>query len=215
MTDVLIVDDHPLFRDALSAAVLGAAPRAEIRQASSIASALDRIRERRPDLILLDLVMADAAAMGGLIAVRGECPDTPVAVVSATETPQTVRQALELGAVGYIRKSASLDDMMRAISRALRGERDAPPADEAPSSAASVARLTPAQMKVLVGIAKGRLNKQIAYDMSISEATVKAHVTAIFRKLDVVNRTQAVLVAKDLLLGVQDDADADAMVIGS
>lgn len=200
---VLVADDHPLFRTALQTAVRRAEPAAEVFEAGTVAEALATLKAHRVDLALLDLAMSDAQAMSGLMALRASHPDVPVIVVSAHEDTQTIQRARACGAAHYVSKSAPLDHVVQAIRGVLMGDTAPLPEGEALAAndpAARVASLTPAQLRVLMGIAEGRLNKQIAYDMNISEATVKAHVTAIFRKLQVVNRTQALLAAKDVLL---------------
>jgi DNA-binding NarL/FixJ family response regulator len=203
---VIIADDHPLFRSALAAAVRRAGQDAEIVETSCLADAIAAVKAAPTALILLDLSMGDTQAMSGLINMRAVSPTTPIIVVSAYEDTVTVERALSCGAADYVTKSAPLNNVVDAILRVLAGEVRTPAVASTKSSKAPldavdrVASLTPAQKRVLLGIAEGRLNKQIAYEMSISEATVKAHVTAIFRKLHVVNRTQALLAAKEVLL---------------
>lgn len=205
MTRVLIADDHPLFRAALTTAVRRARPDARVEEAQTLAEAVDRLRaDPHVSLALLDLRMPDCEGFAGLLTLRAEFPAVPVAVVSATEDPDTVRKALSFGAAGYVPKSTSLDGMAEALSALLDGDEWAPAVEASepasPDVAARIASLTPAQLRILVGLQKGRLNKQIAYDMGVSEATVKAHMTAIFRKLGVLNRTQAVIAAQALSL---------------
>lgn len=204
MTRVLIADDHPLFRAALTTAVRRARPDARLEEAQTLAELMDQLRaDPYVSLTLLDLRMPDCEGFAGLLTLRAEFPAVPVAVVSATEDAEAVRKALAFGAAGYVPKSTSLDTMAEALSALLDGEEWAPALDApAPADdiAARIASLTPSQLRILVGLQKGRLNKQIAYDMGVSEATVKAHMTAIFRKLGVLNRTQAVIAAQALSL---------------
>ena len=200
---LLIVDDHPLFRAALKQAARMAAPDASIVEAGSLGEARTLLKDGlRPSLVTLDLMMDDSDGLIGLLSLQGERPETPVIVVSANDSHEIAARAMTCGAKGYITKSAPLDSMVEAIRNVLHGETWAPDAsllNDPDETATKLASLTPAQMRVLMGMAEGLLNKQIYYEMGISEATVKDHVTAVFRKLDVINRTQAVLVAKSLL----------------
>ncbi len=202
---VLIVDDHPLFRDALEAALGTAFPDgATAHHASSLADALSKTRDLRFDLILLDLTLGDTQEFDGLTRLLATRPDCPVVVVSATESQQAFGSAKALGAAGYLPKSMSMEDLSAALATALDGGQWFPPSDAAADAGreellARVADLTPAQRKVLSGLNDGLLNKQIAYEMDISVATVKAHMTAIFRKLGANNRTQALLIYKDAI----------------
>ncbi len=203
---VLIVDDHPLFRDALGDALGRARPGSRIIFATSAAEALEAARAQEVVLVLLDLQLADASGFDTLVRMMGERPRLAVAIVSATETPEAYRRALSLGAVGYLPKSLPLTTLGEALTRLLAGESWFPEEMEPSagggvdnSPAARLATLTPAQRRVLNGLSDGLLNKQIAWEMDISEATVKAHMTAIFRKLGVNNRTQALLMLRDAI----------------
>lgn len=206
---VLIADDHPLFRSALTVATLRAVPTARVVEAGSIAAAVEVLRvEPRIDLILLDLRMPDAVGFSGVATVHAERPDTTIVVVSAAEAVEAVG-ARRYGAAGFLNKAASLGEIEAIVRGALA--RQLPPFAgcidaETDAMAASIACLTPAQLKVLIAMLGGRLNKQIAHDIGISEATVKAHVTVIFRKLGVQNRTQAVVAARALGLDPVDRA---------
>jgi DNA-binding NarL/FixJ family response regulator len=208
---VLVVDDHPLFRDALTLAVERAAPDADIVEAGSLAQALEIARSDRDlDLLLLDLMMPDNRGFAGLAALHAERPQTPIIVVSAADAAQVAPRAREYGAIGFLSKAAKLDAIAGAVRQALDGARcldaDPPAAASGDDLSRRISSLTPAQLKVLLGLLEGRLNKQIAYDMAISEATVKAHMTAVFRKLNVRNRTQAVLAAQALGLEMAEPA---------
>lgn len=200
---VLIVDDHPLFRDALEVALGAAFPDgARAHHASSLAEALARVKEVSCDLILLDLTLGDTQEFDGLTRLMAAGPGCPVVVVSATESPQAFDTAKALGAAGYLPKSLPLEDLSAALATALDGGQWFPPRQSGIDAGreellARVAGLTPAQRKVLAGLNDGLLNKQIAYEMDISVATVKAHMTAIFRKLGANNRTQALLIYKE------------------
>lgn len=208
MPDILIADDHPLFRDALQRAVLAALPRAQVRSADSV-HGLYALIEQFPDadLLLLDLHMPGARGYSALAHIRGQYPGLPIIVVSGHEEAQVARRALAHGAAAYIPKSTAGDEIVRAIRAVLDGDVWLSPQlvggraelkpDEA-DIAARVAALTPQQFRVLTMIAEGLLNKQIAWELGVSEATVKAHMTAIMRKLGVNNRTQVALAASHL-----------------
>jgi DNA-binding NarL/FixJ family response regulator len=208
VSDVLIADDHPLFRDALQRAVVAAVPDATVHTADSV-PALFALIETMPeaDLLLMDLHMPGARGYSALAHIRGQYPGLPTIVVSGHEEAQVARRALAHGASAYIPKSAAVDDIVEAVRTVLDGDVWLPhqlmggtvelKADEA-DVAARVASLTPQQFRVLNMIAEGLLNKQIAYDLGVSEATVKAHMTAIMRKLGVSNRTQVALAASHL-----------------
>ena len=205
---VLIADDHPLFREALKLALLRARPDASALEADSLTEAL-AAADREPDLalVLLDLRMSDSQGFSGLAQLHAERPHTPILVVTGVEQMDAPQRARQFGAVGFISKSRELSDIANAITRALNGEVDAEPrgADDADVSdmAERIASLTPTQLKVLLGVLAGKLNKQIAFELSIAEATVKAHMTAILRKLNVLNRTQAALAVRALELDAE------------
>ncbi len=201
---VLIIDDHPLFRDALETALsLASGSTAIAIHAGSIREALDHLKDGAPNLVLLDLNLADANGFDGLVRLQSVGVTAPIVVVSATETDAVFQQAQSLGAAGYLPKSLSLRDLADALSTVMDGGTWFPEPKETTSGADNgadrVASLTPAQRRVITGLSDGLLNKQIAYEMGISEATVKAHMTAIFRKLGANNRTQALLIYKSAL----------------
>ncbi len=197
---ILIADDHPLFRQALMLAAQVVAPDAQIIECANLPSALTAAAAAHDlRLVLLDLKMPGADGYSGVALLHAEKPGVPILVVSSADATQAARNALRFGAVGFVGKDAGLDVIEQAIRDALNGLKLAPPRDDSIDPvAAHIASLTPTQLKVLLGVMQGRLNKQIAYDLGISEATVKAHMTAILKKLDVQNRTQAVLAAKAL-----------------
>jgi DNA-binding NarL/FixJ family response regulator len=198
---ILIADDHPLFRQALAVAVASVSPAALVIEAGTLAAAAKAAAEAdNLSLITLDLKMPGAIGFSGIALLHAEKPDVPILVVSSAEGTLIAEEARAFGAVGFLRKDADLSQIEDAIRSALRG-------GHAPSNLATepveqvrreVAGLTPTQLKVLLCVLNGKLNKQIAYDLGMSEATVKAHMTAIMRKLDVQNRTQAALVARSL-----------------
>lgn len=205
---IIVADDHPLFRTALQQAVSQIAPEAEIVQAESLPE-LQTVVENHTDtdLILLDLNMPGAHGYSGLVFLRSHYPEIPVMVVSACEEPAIMCQAIDHEASGYIAKSSSLEEISAAIGDVLKGDiylpRKARQHQHAPDTvsmdlAQKLASLTPQQFRVLTMMSEGMLNKQIAYDLEVSEATIKAHVTAIFRKLGVRTRTQAVIAVQTL-----------------
>jgi len=209
MPTVLVADDHPLFREALRNAVARALPAATIREAESVDALYALIeRESDADLLLLDLNMPGAHGFSALVHLRAHYPQLPVMVVSAREEPAVMRRALDHGAVGFLPKSADAGTLGEAIDAVLAGDRWAPAsALKAPAAGAEehdaaqrVRDLTPQQFRVLQMLGDGLLNKQIAYELGVSEATIKAHMTAILRKLGASNRTQAVLIAGKLAI---------------
>lgn len=209
MPTVLVADDHPLFREALRNAVARALPTATICEADSVDALYALIeRESDADLLLLDLNMPGAHGFSALVHLRAHYPQLPVMVVSAREEPAVMRRALDHGAVGFLPKSADAGTLGEAIDAVLAGDRWAPAsALKAPAAGAEehdaaqrVRDLTPQQFRVLQMLGDGLLNKQIAYELGVSEATIKAHMTAILRKLGASNRTQAVLIAGKLAI---------------
>jgi len=200
MGTILIPDDHPLFRQALAMAASAVRPAARIIESANLPTALNEAAAADDlILILLDLKMPGAEGYSGVALLHAEKPGVPILVVSSADAAQAARNAIRFGAVGFLGKDASLSAIEDAIADALSGKRiEAPKDDVIDPVAAQIASLTPTQLKVLLGVMEGGLNKQIAYALGISEATVKAHMTAILKKLDVQNRTQAVLVAKAL-----------------
>lgn len=195
---ILIADDHPLFRQALKLAVSRAAPDAAVIEAGQLCEAVDALRSvGRIDLILLDLRMPGSDGFAGVALLHAERPDTPILVISSADEAEAAPRARAYGAVGFVSKTADLATLEQAVTRALDGERNAPIEHASVDPmAAKVASLTPTELKVLLGVLAGRLNKQVAFDLGISEGTVKGHMTAILRKLGVQNRTQAVLAAR-------------------
>ncbi|MCF9033605.1 response regulator [Acinetobacter nectaris] len=203
--NILIVDDHPLFRHALIQAVRHGLPQAQIQEKATVKEFYEYLESgAEPDLVLLDLNLPGASGFSALVHVRAQYPAIPIVVVSAHEETSVIRRAITHGAMGYIPKSANPDNISDAITQVLEGDiwlpanisahhiNDACSSDET-VLAERIQSLTPQQFRVLMMVAEGLLNKQIAYDLDVSEATIKAHVTAIFRKLNVQNRTQAVL----------------------
>jgi DNA-binding NarL/FixJ family response regulator len=201
---LVMADDHPLFRGALREAVSGVLGRAEIGEASTFEEVTDLLeRGGEVDLILLDLRMPGVRGFSGLMYLRAQYPSVPVVVVSANDDPAVIRRCMEFGASGFFPKTLGADALRAALARVLQGEVWTPPdvdfaRDADAESAAMIARLstlTPQQVRVLMMLSGGLLNKQIAYQLGVSEATVKAHVSAILQKLGVDSRTQAVIAA--------------------
>ena len=206
---IVIADDHPLFRDALRLAVQDALADVTIDDAGSLKETLDILTATDDvDLVLLDLKMPGVQGFSGLMLMRAQFPLVPVVVVSGSEETSVISRAISLGALGVIPKSAPVADMQEAISTEhvdLSTQRNA----EMDDLAHRLSTLTPQQTRVLMMLREGLLNKQIAYELSVSEATVKAHVSAILQKLNVDSRTQAVIAASRI-----DGDQADAVDAG-
>lgn len=172
------------------------------RQAGSLDELVESLKaDHDTDLILLDLSMPGVQGFSGLLYLRAQYPEIPVMIVSATEDPGTIKHALEFGASGFVPKSQPIDCIRAAIRAVLAGEIWTPPEidlsraglNEDEQMVERLSTLTPQQVRVLMMLSEGLLNKQIAYELGVSEATVKAHVSAILQKLEVDSRTQAVI----------------------
>jgi len=207
---LLIADDHPLFRGALREAVNGLFERAEIGEAGTFEEVTELLERGGDfDLILLDLRMPGVRGFSGLMYLRAQYPSLPIVVVSANDEPAVIRRCMEFGASGFIPKTLGIEALREAIARVLKGEVWTPPdvdlaRDLDSDGAATIARLatlTPQQVRVLMMLSGGLLNKQIAHELGVSEATVKAHVSAILQKLGVESRTQAVIAAGKIEAG--------------
>jgi len=207
---LLIADDHPLYRGALREAVNGLFERIDIAEAGTFNEVTELLeRGSEVDLVLLDLTMPGVRGFSGLMYLRAQYPGVPVIVVSANDDPAAIRHCMEFGASGFIPKTLGVEAMRGAISRILSGGVWTPPdvdlsagADaETAALMARMATLTPQQVRVLMMLSEGLLNKQIAYQLGVSEATVKAHVSAILQKLGVESRTQAVIAAAKIETG--------------
>src|SRR3954464_6382636 len=207
---LVIAPDHPLFRGALREAVTGLIEHAEIAEAGTfeeVPKLLDMVGE--VDLILLDLTMPGVRGFSGLMYLRAQYPSVPVVIVSANDEPAVIRRCMDFGASGFIPKTLGVEAMRDAIAGVLKGGVWTPPdvdlnsvADaETTALLARLATLTPQQVRVLMMLSEGLLNKQIAYELGVSEATVKAHVSAILQKLGVESRTQAVIAAAKIEVG--------------
>ena len=203
---LLIVDDHPLFREALASAVSLAFPGSVLHEADGLRSACQCLAGHPGiDLTLLDLTMQGVSGFDGLVTIRTRFPRVPILVVSGLEEPRLMHEAVRHGAAGFVPKAVGKATLTRAISEVLGGalflpeETGPPPPPRNVSGAAKptlaerVARLTPQQLRVLMMIRQGKLNKQIAHDLQVGDSTVKAHVSEILRKLGVISRTQIVI----------------------
>jgi DNA-binding NarL/FixJ family response regulator len=210
---VAIVDDHPLFRDALRQTLAAGFEDLRLSEAGSIEELGQLLGNGIVDLVLLDLSMPGVQGFSGLIYLRALAPEIPIVVVSANESPLTIRRCLDFGASGYIPKSLSVARIKEAVAAVLAGEiwvpaeiaADAHEEADIAGLIERLATLTPQQVRVLMMLGEGLLNKQIAYQLGVSEATVKAHVSAILQKLRVESRTQAVIAVKKIEAGELGD----------
>jgi DNA-binding NarL/FixJ family response regulator len=202
VTRFIIVDDHPLFRDALRQALMATFVGVEISEAASLDDLTKSLeKDDDVDLILLDLTMPGVQGLSGLLLLRSQYPAIPVVIVSANDDPQVMRRCLDYGASGFVPKSKPVELIRDAVNTAMSGSIWTPEglaltvdsSAEDKLTAARFASLTPQQVKVLMMLGEGLLNKQIAFKLSVSEATIKAHVSAILQKLNVDSRTQAVI----------------------
>lgn len=208
MIRVLIAEDHPLFRSALRHVIENLFTEQQIFEAGSLDEALALVTGRDLDLdvIMLDLRMPGAEGFSGLIALRSAVPDVPIIIVSASSSPEIMRDAIVYGAAGFIPKSFCKDEIADGVRRVINSEvflpADAVDAAERGDWRAPLrdrmATLTQGELRVLQLVACGKSNKIIAYELGIKESTVKAHITSILRKLRVHSRTQAVIAAREL-----------------
>lgn len=207
MAKFLIADDHPLYREALISALRPLFDNIDIVQADSLDSTLEALNQHANfDLVLLDLTMPGCENFYGLIRVTQDFPQLPIAVISASDSVEVVSKVMSLGAKGFISKATETQTIAEALKHIMDGNNWLPEGmqiclddkDSINNIARLVRELTPKQFEVLKLLQNGLLNKQIAFDLNITEATVKAHISAIFRKLKVNTRTQAVLLLKDL-----------------
>ena len=207
---LVIADDHPLFRGAMREAVNGLFEKVDIAEAGSFDEVADLLEQGgEVDLVLLDLTMPGARGFSGLMYLRAQYPGVPVMVVSANDDPAAIRRCMEFGASGFIPKTLGVETMRSAISGVLSGGVWTPPdvdlrggnGTETTELMSRMTTLTPQQVRVLMMLSEGLLNKQIAYQLGVSEATVKAHVSAILQKLGVESRTQAVIAAARIEAG--------------
>lgn len=214
----IIADDHPLFRGALRQTLAETFGDVRITEAGTLDEVARELEAGNDvDLVLLDLSMPGMRGFSGLMYLRAQFPSVPVVIVSATEDHAAIRRCMEFGAAGYIPKSLGTDAIHSALDAVLMGDiwvpadftMDGEQEDEIKQLVARLASLTPQQVRVLMMLSEGLLNKQIAHELSVSEATVKAHVSAILQKLNVESRTQAVIAANRIEAGQwQSIADA-------
>lgn len=206
-TSILIADDHPLFRAAMCHA-LNSSDNLTLMESSTFPETMDVLANNAHiDIVFLDLGMPGTEGLNGLSEVRAEYPDVLVVIVTAQDAPDIVQCALTLGASGFIPKSASVDCIVEAVSTVLDGETWLPEhigatltlRDNVDDFSMRLAQLTPHQLKVLKMVSDGLLNKQIAYELAISESTVKQHVSAVLKKLGVINRTKAGIAFKNTM----------------
>lgn len=207
MPQLLLADDHPLFRAALRQTLSMTLPGGvdQCIECEDIGAVMTQLEQgAEPDLILLDLHMPGAQGFAGLVNLRACYPEIPVAIVSGDDSTQQIRRAEQLGASGFISKQATPEQLAQAISHLLAGDEwfdvDASQSQSVPLDdvASRIGSLTPHQFRVFSKLCEGKLNKQIAFEMSIAEPTVKSHVTAIMRKLGVRKRTEVILLAQQL-----------------
>jgi DNA-binding NarL/FixJ family response regulator len=197
---VLVADDHPMYATALAMAVQTIDSAILVDSAGTLAEAEALVRAHPHDLVLLDLMLPDVQGFSGLALLRAIKPNTPVGIVSSRDEPGVIRQAAALGAQGFLSKASPIDRVVSAIRVLLEGGQWFPngvtlggASDQTAELAKRMGTLSVAQLRVLRAIASGRQNKQIAHDLDLAEPTIKSHLSAIFRKLGVTNRTQAVL----------------------
>jgi DNA-binding NarL/FixJ family response regulator len=201
---IIVADDHPLICAALTHALRGAIPESSILTAPTLSALQTALGEHTDlDLVLLDLHMPGAKGFSSLVLLRGERPELPVILISSNDHPRTIRRAQQFGAAGFLPKSATLEQMLEAIGRVMNGGtwfpgHGAHRSDEDARLAARLAQLTPQQMRVLMCMADGLLNKQIAHELGLAENTVKVHVTAVLHKLECHSRTHAAVLVKAL-----------------
>jgi DNA-binding NarL/FixJ family response regulator len=219
-TTILVADDHPMFRSAVVHALQRAVTECRVLEASS-QSTLEACLAATPDidLVLLDLMMPGAIGFSLLLWLRAERSDVPVIVISSDDRPRTVRRAQQFGAAGFVPKAAPVEDLNKAVQRVLDGglwfeSTRAERSEKDAVLAARLAQLTPQQFRVLMLMAEGLLNKQIADRLGLAENTVKIHVTAVLSKLECRSRTQAAVLVKSLDLEEGDDTVTPGTIPG-
>lgn len=208
MKRVLVVESQPLMRAAIVRLLEAAWPKASIVEAGDLAGVDAACRAGHVGLVILEPALPDATGLGALVAIQRRLPDAPVVVYTARRDDQMISSSNALGAAGYVHKSAQIDELLGVLRAAVAGARSFPSLNGAVTADQEIAAmrkrlasLTATQMKVLMSVADGRLNKQVAADLHVSEAAIKAHLTGIFRKLGVHNRTQAMLALQPVLGG--------------
>ncbi|SIO47398.1 two component transcriptional regulator, LuxR family [Rhodovulum sp. ES.010] len=227
---ILVIDDHPLYGDALATALARVFDACEIRTATNLADGLAQLGPGfAPDLVMLDLKLPDVTGLSGFFRVRERIPDVPMLVISALTSPDLVAALMEGGAAGFIAKDADTGELRAALTEVTAGRRYLPPAFRESCAAGAaparmptvqevsqrIAELTPQQARIMRLICAGKPNKQIAHELSLAEATVKAHITALLRRLGVQNRTQAAVLVESVNLdmgGAFAEPDARAFL---
>jgi len=224
VASVLIVDDHPLYCDALAAAISVVFPGCVVQQSASLTEALARLEDGfSPSMVIFDLKLPDVSGISGFIAMRDKLAGVPILVISALTSHELVRKLMEEGAAGFLPKETSTQELRHVIARVSGGKKYLPRAyaeytpcaaerrgDEHPTMAA----LTPQQKKIMALICAGKANKRIAYELSLAEATVKAHITGLMGRLGVKNRTQAAVLVKNVMASDAGDPEARAFLSG-
>ncbi len=216
---VLIVDDHPLYSDALASALTLVFPNSAIRQARTLGEALAALEtDLRPDLVMFDLKLPDVTGISGFVSLRARLPDTPILVISSLASVELVQSLLAEGAAGFLSKDASAQTLKTVLTEIAAGRKYVPKSYRIPEGSAQktvsgeavhpkLAALTPQQQRIMKLICAGKPNKQIAYELSLAEATVKAHITALLRRLGVQNRTQAAVMVESAVLAAAKGDD--------
>lgn len=223
---ILVVDDHPLYCDALASTIERIFDAQTVKKANSLSEALKLVGARfSPDLVMLDLNLPDVTGLSGFLKIKNKMPDVPVLVFSAESSNEIIQALLNAGAAGFVPKEASHHVLTEALVDVREGRKFLPPGftpSKRPSGkemtaqqvAQKIADLTPQQSRIMKLICAGKPNKQIAYEMSLAEATVKAHITALLRRLGVHNRTQAAVLVKSANISDPSEiSDADARVL--
>ncbi|WP_425101099.1 LuxR C-terminal-related transcriptional regulator [Tropicibacter sp. S64] len=216
--DVLIVDDHPLYSDALASSVERVFPGSSCRKSRTLREALEIVdRGFEPQLVMFDLKLPDVAGISGFLNLRRRLPDTPILVISSLASVELVHALMDEGAAGFMPKDSSAADLRHVLLEVTAGRKYVPGDFRQVRSAAALpedlspelAALTPQQKKVMKLICAGKPNKQIAYELDLAEATVKAHITALLRRLGVKNRTQAAVLVEAAMLNAPDHGIAE------
>ena len=212
--DIIVADDHPLFRQAIVHLLKRSLAEVIIHEVASFA-ALSKLLEESStvSLVLLDLKLGDTRGIDGLLMLKKRFPALPVVIVSAYDDKSMIQNAMRYGASGFISKSLGMDEMAQAINSVLDGDLWFPDVidsemNDMTGKKVGLEELTSMQLKVLLLLKEGKPSKEMASMMSVTEATIKAHLTEIFRKLNVRNRTQAVVVAREM--GLSDDYGAES-----
>ncbi len=209
---VLVIDDHPLYGDALASTLRRAFQDCRVETATTLCDGIERVgADFRPDLVMLDLKLPDVTGLSGFLRLRDRMPDTPILVISALTSPELVHALMAEGAAGFLPKEASSQVMQHALCVVSAGRKYLPPEyaqsrrdpslpPDVHAISQRIAELTPQQTRIMKLICAGKPNKQIAYELQLAEATVKAHITALLRRLGVQNRTQAAVLAESVNL---------------